>query len=215
LTSYQLFGNIRHQKKQQLPSRRTALSEIQMYEKDYDMLHQTNLQGMTTTQLEQVRRQITLDFFAPETTNEMRDEMCKFDDVVMSCIPHSFVLASLFDVESMSNEVPDHILESDPSLEWVTCPCCDGEKWLEVEGNVWTKALFADMRYQYVYSELGSSYKVCNRCGGVGEVLDDLTLLQREMPTAALDPRKRRNFREYPKTPTAKTDKTLRACRHN
>ena len=140
------------------------------------MLHQTNLQGMTTAHLEQLRRQITLDFFAPESTDSDRDELCKFDDVVMNCIPHSFVLASLFDVEVMSNDIPEHIYESDPSLEWVTCPCCDGEKWLEVEGNVWTKALFSDPRRAYAHRHLNHSYKVCGRCSGVGEVLDDLTV---------------------------------------
>jgi hypothetical protein len=100
------------------------------------MLQQTTLQGMSTAHLEQLRTQIALQFFADETTDNDREEMCKFDDMVMNCIPHSFVLASLFDVEAMCNEIPDHIYESDPSLEGVTCPCCDGEKWLEVEGNV-------------------------------------------------------------------------------
>jgi hypothetical protein len=136
------------------------------------MLQQTTLQGMNTTQLESLRRQITLDFFAPETTDEMRDEMGKLHDVVSNCLPHSFVLASLFDVEAMSNDVPEHVYESDPSLEWVTCPCCDGEKWLEVEGNIWTKALFSEHRMAYAHRHLNSSYKVCGRCSGVGEVLD-------------------------------------------
>ena len=142
------------------------------------MLQQINLQGLTTAHLEQVRRQITLDFFAPETTDNDREEMCKFDDLIMNCIPHSFVLASLFDVEAMSNAIPDHVLESDPSLEWVTCPCCDGEKWLEVEGNIWTKALFSDPRRAYAHRHLNHSYKVCGRCCGVGEVLDLATLSQ-------------------------------------
>jgi hypothetical protein len=139
------------------------------------MLHETSLQGLTTAQLVRLRTALACEFFAPETTDAMRDKICKFDDVVMNCIPHSFVLASLFDVESMSNDIPDHILESDPSLEWVVCPCCDGEKWLEVEGNVWTKALFSDPRRAYAHRHLNHSYKVCGRCCGVGEVLDDLT----------------------------------------
>jgi hypothetical protein len=67
------------------------------------------------------------------------------------------------------------VYESDPSLEWVTCPCCDGAKWLEVEGNIWTKALFADPRMAYAHRALNYSHKVCGRCSGVGEVLDDLT----------------------------------------
>ena len=90
--------------------------------------------------------------------------------------PHSFVLADLFDVESMSLDVPEHLYESDPSLEWVTCPCCDGEKWVKVGGSPWTKALFQDERMAYVYRHLDSSFKLCGRCSGVGEVLDLLTL---------------------------------------
>jgi hypothetical protein len=123
------------------------------------MLQQVSLQGLTTAHLEQLRTQIALQFFADETTDTDREEMCKFDDVVMNCIPHSFVLASLFDVEAMSLEIPEHVYESDPSLEWVTCPCCDGEKWLEVEGNVWVKALFSDHRRAYAHRHLNSSYK--------------------------------------------------------
>jgi hypothetical protein len=158
------------------------------------MLQQTDLQGMNTTQLEQLRRQITLDFFAPETTDADREEMCKFDDVVMNCIPHSFVLASLFDVEVMSNDIPEQVYEDDPLLEWVVCPCCDGEKWLEVEGNVWVKALFSDHRRAYAHRHLNHSYKVCGRCSGVGEVLDDLTTNKNEkyplppLPKAANSP---------------------------
>lgn len=86
--------------------------------------------------------------------------------------PASFVLASLFNVEAMSLDIPDHILESDPLLEWVTCPCCDGEKWLEVEGNGWTHALFSDPRQAYAYRALNYSYVACTRCGGHGEVLE-------------------------------------------
>jgi hypothetical protein len=135
----------------------------------------TNLQGMSTAQLEQLRHQVLMDFFAPETTDADRDTLSVFDDKLKSCIPHSFVLASLFDIEAMSLEVPEHVYESDPSLEWVTCPCCEGEKWLEVEGNIWTKALYEDHRRAYAHRHLNSSYKVCGRCSGVGEVLDDLT----------------------------------------
>jgi hypothetical protein len=145
------------------------------------MLHQTNLTGLSTAQLERLRTQIALDFFADKTTNEDREVLGKFDDKLKACLPHSFVLASLFDVEAMSNDVPDHILESDPLLEWVTCPTCDGEKWLEVEGNVWTKALFSDHRLAYAHRHLNHSYKVCGRCNGSGEVLDDLTLLHHQV----------------------------------
>jgi hypothetical protein len=132
----------------------------------------STLNGMTTGQLEQLRLQVCLDFFAPETTDNDREVLGAFDDKIKACIPHSFVLASLFDCESMSLDIPDHVYESDPSLEWVTCPCCDGEKWLEVEGNVWVSALFSDTRRAYAHRYLNSSYKVCGRCSGVGEVLD-------------------------------------------
>jgi hypothetical protein len=140
------------------------------------MITQTaNLAGLSTAQLVSLQHQILMDFFAPETTDEDRDNLISFQSKLDSCVPHTFVLASLFDVEAMSNDIPDHVYESDPSLEWVTCPCCDGEKWLEVEGNVWTKALFADPRLAYAHRHLNSSYKVCGRCSGTGEVLDDLT----------------------------------------
>ena len=58
--------------------------------------------------------------------------------------------------------------------EWVTCPCCEGEKWLEVEGNGWTRALFSDPRQAYVYQSLNHSYVICDRCKGHGEVLDQI-----------------------------------------
>jgi hypothetical protein len=90
-------------------------------------------------------------------------------------IPASFVLADLFDVVSLEQDIPEHVIENDPMLEWVTCPCCDGEKWLEVEGNVWVKALFSDPRRAYAHRHLNHSYKVCGRCSGVGEVLDSPT----------------------------------------
>jgi hypothetical protein len=149
------------------------------------MITQTaNLAGLSTAQLVSLQHQILMDFFAPETTDEDRDNLISFQSKLDSCVPHTFVLASLFDVESMSNDIPDHVIESDPSLEWVTCPCCDGEKWLEVEGNVWTKALFADPRLAYAHRHLNSSYKVCGRCSGTGEVLDDLTTLD-EHPSSS------------------------------
>jgi predicted methyltransferase MtxX (methanogen marker protein 4) len=91
---------------------------------------------------------------------------------VQGATPASFVLADLFDVVSLEQDVPEHVIENDPMLEWVCCPVCDGEKWLEVEGNVWTKALFSDHRRAYAHRHLNSSYKVCGRCSGVGEVLD-------------------------------------------
>jgi hypothetical protein len=139
------------------------------------MNHSINLQGKTDGELQALQTQLACDFFADisEAEREVIDQQHK---LVSNCLPHSFVLASLFDdVEAMSLDIPDHVYESDGSLEWVTCPCCDSEKWLEVEGNVWTKALFADVRLAYAHRHLNSSYKVCGRCSGVGEVLDDLT----------------------------------------
>jgi hypothetical protein len=131
-----------------------------------------NLNGMNTAQLESLRHTVLMDFFAPETTDADRDTLITFDDKLKNSLPHSFVLASLFDCEAMCNDIPEHVYESDPSLEWVTCPCCEGEKWLEVEGNVWVSALFSDTRRAYAHRYLNSSYKVCGRCSGVGEVLD-------------------------------------------
>jgi hypothetical protein len=142
------------------------------------------LQGMNPTQLEQLRLQVCLDFFAPESTDADREVLGKFDDAIKCCIPHSFVLASLFtDVETMTHEVPDHVLESDPSLEWVTCPCCDGERWLEVEGNIWTKALFSDPRRAYAHRHVNRHYISCSRCNGEGEVLDSLEAMA-SIPTS-------------------------------
>jgi hypothetical protein len=92
------------------------------------MLHQTNLIGLSTTQLQALNTQILLTYFADETSEEQRDELASLKKTIDNSLPHSFVLASLFDVESMTLEIPDHMLESDPSLEWVTCPCREGEK---------------------------------------------------------------------------------------
>jgi hypothetical protein len=81
------------------------------------MLHQANLQGITSTQLEQINKHITLDLFvAEETTDEMRDEFIALQNQIETCLPASFVLASLFDVVAMSNDIPYHVYESDPSL---------------------------------------------------------------------------------------------------
>ena len=120
-----------------------------------------NLQGKSTNELQALQSQIAFDFFAPKTTENMRDEMTVLSKEINKCLPHSFVLASLFDdVESMSLDIPDHVYENDPLIEWVTCPCCDGEKWLEVQGNGWTRALFSDPRQAYAYRSL--NYSLCH-----------------------------------------------------
>ncbi len=85
--------------------------------------------------------------------------------------PHSFVLADHFDVVSLEQTVPDDVYEADPLLEWVCCPTCQGEKWLETNGNAWIKGL-EDPRLALVYGHLNKAYKPCLRCNGVGEVLD-------------------------------------------
>ena len=74
-----------------------------------------------------------------------------------SSIPHSFVLADLFDVVSLELEVPDHVLEDEAGLEWIVCPSCEGEGWLEGAPNLWTGKPTA---------------KLCARCHRMGEVLD-------------------------------------------
>lgn len=81
--------------------------------------------------------------------------------MAVSLIPHSFVLADLFDVESMSLDVPDHILEDDPELDWTECPVCEGERWVEGSASVWTGKPTA---------------RPCPRCKGLGQILD-LSLL--------------------------------------
>jgi hypothetical protein len=139
------------------------------------MLQQTALTGLTTAQLETLHTQACLDYFADDTTDSDRDVLDIVCSNIKNSLPASFVLASLFDVEAMSNDIPEHVYEADPLLEWVTCPCCDGEKWLEVEGNGWCDALFSDPRRAYAYRALNRAYKVCGRCSGSGEVLDDPT----------------------------------------
>ena len=78
------------------------------------MLHP--LQGKTQTELQALQSKITFDFFAPETTEEIRDEMIELSRAINICLPHSFVLADLFDVESMTLDIPDYVYESDLSL---------------------------------------------------------------------------------------------------
>ena len=83
-----------------------------------------------------------------------------------SSIPHSFVLADLFDVESMSLEVPDHALEDEPGLEWVVCPICNGKGWIEGSPSIWTGRPTA---------------RPCPRCRCRGEVLDFPTVIRLEL----------------------------------
>ena len=74
-----------------------------------------------------------------------------------SSIPHSFVLTDLFGVKSLELIVPDHVLEAEPGLEWVTCPTCEGEGWVEGSSSPWPNL---------------PSAIPCRRCYRLGEVLD-------------------------------------------
>ena len=82
-------------------------------------------------------------------------------------LPHSFLLADLFDVASLELLVPDHVLEDEPGLELVPCPECDGNGWLECYGSAWATSCKAWGR-----PDLAFTYKVCTRCHCEGEVLD-------------------------------------------
>ena len=82
-------------------------------------------------------------------------------------LPHSFVLADLFDVSSMSLDVPDHVLENEPGLELVPCPECGGEGWLECYGSAWSTSCELWGR-----PNLNFTVKPCSRCHCEGEVLD-------------------------------------------
>jgi hypothetical protein len=114
------------------------------------------------------------DVLGSELSYYTRVNLCDCNRVVSTVTPfeQAFVLADVFDVEAMSLEIPDHILESNEGLEYVCCPSCDGEKWLETQSNGWTSALFSDHRQAYAYRNLSSSYKLCGRCTGSGEILE-------------------------------------------
>ena len=84
-----------------------------------------------------------------------------------SLIPHSFVLADLFDVSSMCLEVPDHVLENDPGLEWTSCLQCNGERWVESGISTWATPYALTF-----FPNVCTTLKPCLRCYGEGEVLD-------------------------------------------
>ena len=44
-----------------------------------------------------------------------------------SILPHSWVLADLFDVQAHSLEIPDHVLEADAEVIAVVCDSCLGD----------------------------------------------------------------------------------------
>jgi hypothetical protein len=132
------------------------------------MNHTTlNLQGLNQEELT-IMQDVLNDLFFTGGVS-FNNALCDMLGSIKTAQPASFVLASLFDVEAMTLEIPDHILESDEGLEYVTCPCCDGEKWLETTSNGWTSALFSDHRRAYAHRHLNHSYKPCGRCNGGGE----------------------------------------------
>jgi hypothetical protein len=141
------------------------------------MLHQ-NLHGKTPTELQALQSKITYDFFAPETSDAQRDEMLELSRVVNCCLPHSFVLASLFDVEAMTLEVPDLAYELDPCIGVTPCPDCDGQGWLEVEGSAWFNPAWAFHTF--------SSMKACHRCHCTGEVLEPHQALEHDLTFTSL-----------------------------
>ena len=84
-----------------------------------------------------------------------------------SLIPHSFVLADLFDVTALELLTPDHVLEGDQGLEYVPCSACDGQGWIECYGSAYSLSCGLWGR-----PDLNFTYKPCTRCHCEGEVLD-------------------------------------------
>ena len=82
-------------------------------------------------------------------------------------LPHSFVLADLFDVTSLELLTPDHVLEGDEELEYVSCSACDGQGWIECHGSAWGGSCGLWGRL-----DLNFTLKPCTRCHCEGEVLD-------------------------------------------
>jgi hypothetical protein len=88
---------------------------------------------------------------------------------VGTSVPHSFVLADLFDVGSLELETPAHVLDLDPTLELVPCPDCEGLGWFECYGSAYAPSCAAWGR-----PDLDFVLKPCTRCHTTGEVLDSL-----------------------------------------
>lgn len=80
-------------------------------------------------------------------------------------VPHSFVLAEVFDCVAHELDVPEHVLEDEPGVEWVACPACDGTgSVLALSGAYYSRRLDA-----YYPDE---RLMPCPRCHGDKEVLD-------------------------------------------
>jgi hypothetical protein len=153
---------------------------------------QTELQALVGTQLEciQTHNQVIITEYADDfwtgterfegfrvTYPDGMTHVISKDRVGKDYLPHTFVLADLFDVETMTLDVPDCVYESDPSLEWVTCPACEGAKWVEVEGSAWHNPAWLFHNF--------SSLKPCERCGTHGEVL---AALNERLAISSLEP---------------------------
>jgi hypothetical protein len=99
------------------------------------------------------------------------------DRVGRDYLPHSFVLADLFDVEAMFLDIPDEVYELDPTIGFVPCPDCDGQGWYEVEGSAWENPAWRFHKF--------SSLKPCLTCNCEGQVLAALEPIQdiEDLPT--------------------------------
>jgi hypothetical protein len=86
--------------------------------------------------------------------------------------PHSFVLADLFNVEAMSLDVPEHVLEHDPFLETLLCPDCGGHGWQGVDENGWNSHYWLERGMRF------GGCKPCHRCHASGSVLDYVESLE-------------------------------------
>ena len=85
----------------------------------------------------------------------------------MPAVPHSFVLADVFQLESMALDVPDHVYEDDAGIDWVSCPRCNGTGWVEVQGSA-----YFDERWVQWHPALAYNSAPCLRCHADGQVLD-------------------------------------------
>jgi hypothetical protein len=132
------------------------------------MLHQ--LQGKTQTELETLQIELACAYFANDVSEAKRDEIEKTCKAVNSCLPASFVLADLFDVESMTLDIPLEVYEADVSIGFISCPDCEGEGWIEVDGSAWYNRAWALHTF--------TSMKPCTTCHCEGVVLTTLEPVQ-------------------------------------
>ncbi len=122
-----------------------------------------NLKGKTQTELETLKTELACAYFADDVTDTQRDDIEKVCKTVNSCLSASFVLADLFDVESMTLDIPLEVYEADVSIGFITCPDCEGEGWIEVEGSAWYNRAWAMHTF--------TSMKPCTTCHCEGLVL--------------------------------------------